>query len=268
MKRKILYSALALGSVTFIGITASCVLNGCRGVNILSRDEEIRIGREASAEIEKEYEVSTNPADIKLVETIGQKLVAANGLNDFPYTFKVLEIREINAISLPGGPVYVFRGLIDLTEGNNDELAAVIAHEIGHIHRRHIAQMYSRGVLADLLISLGTEGTVRTGAQLAAVLAQLQYSRDDEYESDRYSIRFTYKAGYDPNGIIRFFEKMKRLEKQGKGDIIENNLRTHPLTENRIKRAKEEIAKLVPQLTLEAEQEYLQSVAKGNNSER
>lgn len=243
-------------------------LSGCRGVNILSREEEIRIGREASAEIEKEYEVSTNPADIKLVETIGQKLIAANGLKDFPYTFKVLEMREVNAISLPGGPIYVFRGLIDLTEGDKDELAAVIAHEIGHIHRRHIAQMYSRGVLADLLISLGTEGTVRTGAQLVAVLAQLQYSRDDEYESDRYSVRFTYKAGYDPNGLIRFFEKMKRLEKQGKGDIIENNLRTHPLTENRIKRAKEEIDKLVPELTAEAEQEYLQSVAKGNNSVR
>lgn len=251
-----------------VSITTIPYLSGCRGVNILSREEEIRIGREASAEIEKEYEVSTNPADIKLVETIGQKLVAANGLKDFPYTFKVLETREINAISLPGGPIYVFRGLIDLTEGDKDELAAVIAHEIGHIHRRHIAQMYSRGVLADLLISLGTEGTVRTGAQLAAVLAQLQYSRDDEYESDRYSVRFTYKAGYDPNGIIRFFEKMKRLEKQGKGDIIENNLRTHPLTENRIKRAKEEIGKLVPELTAEAEQEYLQSASKGNNSER
>ncbi len=231
-------------------------LTGCKGVNILSKDEEIRIGREASVEIEKEYEVTKNPIDAAYVEKIGQKIVVANNLTDFPYTFKLLESSEVNAFALPGGPIYVFRGLLDLTEGNEDELACVIGHEIVHIHRRHIAKMYSQGVFTDLLIIFGTQGALRSAAEIIRIFRDMQYSRDDEYESDRLGLRFAYKAGYDPHGMIRFFEKMQRLEKQGKGDLISNNLRTHPLTENRIKRAKEEIDKLVPEVNAEVENEY------------
>lgn len=232
---------------------------GCKNTNLLSKEEEIRIGREGAAEIERAYPVSKNPADIKLVETIGQKLIAANGLTGWPYTFKVLENREVNAISLPGGPVYVFRGLLDLSEGDEDEIAGVIAHEIAHIEHRHAAKAYSNSILADLLIIFGTAGTATTAADIANLFLQMRFSRDAEYEADRSAIKYTYKAGYDPHGIVRFFEKMKRLEKQGRGDIITNNLRTHPLTDARIQAAKKEIEKIVPQMTRSAEAEYLQA---------
>lgn len=230
---------------------------GCKGTNILSRDEEIRIGRQAGAAIEKQYGVSRNPADINLVERIGQRLAAANNLRNWPYTFKVLNDRSVNAVSLPGGPVYVFRGLIDATEGNEDEIAAVVAHEIGHVERRHAAQQYSQGVLAGLLITFGTRGDVTTAAQIANLFMQMKFSRDDEYEADTSAIRYTYRAGYDPHGLVRFFQKLQRMERQGSGDVISNNLRTHPLTSARIQRANEEINRIVKAETAQAEAAYM-----------
>ena len=242
-----------LAAAAAVGMLAG---TGCRTANILSRNEEIRLGREGAEEIESQYEVSTNPADISLIEGIGQKIVAANGLDVWPYSFKVLENRQVNAISLPGGPIYIFRGLLDLTEGDEDELACIIAHEMGHIERRHIAKMYTQGIFTDLILIFGTQGALQNAAQIVRIFLDMRFSRDDEYESDSIAIRFTYKAGYDPNGLIRFFRKLQRLEKQGKGDILTNNLRTHPLTTARIERAEKEIAEIVRELNEQAEREY------------
>jgi predicted Zn-dependent protease len=249
-------SLAAWAALLLAGLAAS----GCN-TNLLSRDEEIRIGRDASVEIEKQYPVSTNPVDNAMVEGIGQKLVAANGLKNWPFTFKILENRDVNAVSLPGGPVYVFRGLIDMAEGDVDEIAAVVAHEIGHIEKRHAARRLSRGILADLLILLGTRGTVQSGADVLNVFVQMRFSRDDEYQSDDLAIAYAFKAGYDPNGLVRFFEKLKRRE-QGGGDIVTNNLRTHPLTDARIKRAKERIAATVEHITAVQEAAHLEALQK------
>lgn len=245
-----------------LALVASTPLTGCKKFNLLSKDEEIRIGREGSAEIEKQVPISRNPTDVALVEKIGQRLVAANNLKNWPFTFKVIEDREINAFALPGGPIYIHRGLLDLTEGNEDELACVIGHEMGHVENRHAAKMYSQGLLADLAIILGTRGQVATAADIIKVFGQMRYSRDNEYESDSFGLRAAYKAGYDPNGMIRFFTKMQRKEASGNKDIIENNLRSHPLTQARIDRAKREIAKMIQSVNLQAEVEYAQAMAK------
>jgi predicted Zn-dependent protease len=246
-----MFRAMTLRATIPTVMLALVCLAGCKGTNLLSRSEEIRIGRQGAVEVEKQYGVSRNPADIALVEGIGQKIVAVNKLT-WPYTFKVLNDKMVNAVSLPGGPVYVFRGLLDLTEGNEDEMALVIAHEIGHIENRHIAKMYSQGVLADVGIAIFTGGDVTTAAQIAQLFLSMKFSRDDEYQADSTGIRLAYKAGYDPNGMIRFFTKLQKLEKQGKGDIISNNLRTHPVTGARIERAKKEIEKIMQSVNAEA----------------
>jgi predicted Zn-dependent protease len=249
MERRVLafhWAMMAMGTISFLGM-------GCGNATLWSKQEEIRIGRQVAEEIEKEYEVSKNPADIALVEGIGQRIVWA-AQSDWPYTFKVLEHREVNAISLPGGPVYIFRGLIDLTKGNEDELAAVIAHEVAHVHRRHVAKMYAKGVFADLVIIFATGGALQDAAQIANLMLQLRFSRDDEYEADRLALRYTYRAGYDPHGLIRFFEKLLREQKEEKTDILVYNLtRTHPLTEARIKRAKEELSKIIKEVNAEVQ---------------
>jgi predicted Zn-dependent protease len=231
---------------------AACALlcAGC-GTNILSRDDEIRLGRQGATGLEQQYGVSNNPSDNALVQRIGQKLVAANHLTNWPFTFKVLNDRSLNAVSLPGGPVYVFRGLIDATAGNQDELACVMAHEIAHVELHHAAKQYSQGALTEIGIDVLTGGAVQTAAQIANVFVQMKFSRQDEYDADTHGIEYAYRAGFDPQGLITFFQKLQRLEKEGNGDIVSNNLRTHPLTSARIERAKKEIARITHAVNLE-----------------
>lgn len=231
------------------------VAGGCKGTNILSKNEEIRLGREVAEQVEKEYVVSKNPADNAMIEQMGQRLVAANNL-DWPFTFKILEDNQVNAFSLPGGPVYLFRGLLDMSEGDLDEIACVMAHEIAHITKRHAAKQYSQGVLTDIAILIGTQGAMQDIAQITHLFVSMRYSRDMEYEADTEGIRYAYRAGYDPNGLIRFFTKLQRLEKEGKGDIITNNLRSHPMTGARIERAKKEIERITKEVNEQLEAEF------------
>lgn len=142
---------------------------GCKG-KVWSKEEEIRIGKDAAARLESEVPVSKNPADNTLVEKIGQKLAVTNELK-WPFTFKVLEMKEVNAFSLPGGPVYVTRGLLDLTEGDEDELASVIGHEMAHTDKRHVNQMYTQGMAADILIVIATRVQYPTRLESSACSA-------------------------------------------------------------------------------------------------
>lgn len=246
MTRKAWFARIA---VLLLVVPAILSLTGCRGTNLLSKQDEIQIGKEGSAAIEKEYRLDTNPERVALVQEIGQRVlegmrqVEGKRAPDFPFTFKVLDTKEINAVSLPGGPVYIFRGLMEQVGDDKDMLASVIAHEVGHIVARHAAKQISSSILADLAISLGTKGSAQKVASIATSLVMLQYSRDDEYDADRRGIHYTYAAGYDPEGLVRFFEKLQKLEKSPMKGLLAN-LRTHPLTENRILRAKKLIAEL------------------------
>lgn len=232
-------------------------LSGCRGTNLLSKQDEIRIGKEAAAQIEKEHKLDTDPQRVALVQETGQRVlegmrkVEGKRAPDFPFSFKVLESKEINAFALPGGPVYVYRGLMEQIGDDEHMLAAVIAHEVGHVVGRHAAKQISSSILADIAISLGTKGDTQKVAGVATSLMMLQYSREDEYDSDRRSILYTHAAGYDPEGLIRFFDKLQKLEKSPMKGLLAN-LRTHPLTENRILRAKKLIAQLPERQTLSA----------------
>ena len=221
-------------------------LSGCRGGTTWSKKEEVRIGQEIAAEVEKTYKLDPDPEVQRRVQLIGQRLVAVAGDKDFKYSFKVLAVDEINAFALPGGPIYVFRGLIDAVGDDDDMLACVLGHEMAHINRRHANKQYTKGLWTSILISLGTKGKVRDIAEITSALLELKYSRQDEYEADRLGIEYAYKAGYDPNGMVRFFELLKSKEKGGDPGVLAN-LRTHPLTENRIWRARQHIEKITGQ---------------------
>jgi predicted Zn-dependent protease len=231
----------------------SLALTGCRGT-VWSKKDEVRIGKEASLEVEKAYKLDPNPAHQQRVERIGQRLLTVAKVEPYEYTFKVLDSDEVNAFALPGGPVYVMRGLLQMAGNDDDELACVIAHELAHINQRHAAKQVTRGTWTSVLIVIGTQGKVRDAAEISAALLQLKYSRNQEYESDRLGIEYAYKAGYDPNGMIRFFQKLLAKQKEGDKGILAN-LRTHPLTENRILRARQHIEKLTGKPASEIAQE-------------
>jgi predicted Zn-dependent protease len=224
-----------------IGIAAALALLlagvGCKNTNFLSTRDEVRIGRQASEEIDKEYRVETDTKDAARVRRIGERLLPhAEQRRDVPYTFKVIDAPVVNAVSLPGGPVYVYRGLLDLAGSDDDAVACVIAHEIGHINARHAAKMISQQLAANIGIAILVRGRdLQNLAGLASDLINLSYSRDDEYEADRRGLSYAHKAGYDPRGMIRFFKLLQTMEKKGGGGP--EFLRTHPLTKARIDRA-------------------------------
>ena len=236
MSKRTITKLMAAGLAAFMAA-------GC-GTNILSKQEEIQIGKEGAKGIEQKYRLSTNQADIALVQRLGNRIVSSNNLNSWPWTFKVIEDPTVNAVSLPGGPVYVFRGLLDATGRDEAQIAGVMAHEIAHVERRHAAKQYSTQIIAAGGISIFTKGDTQTVANLANMLLQLQYSRGDEYDADTQGIGYVYRAGIDPWGLVRFFEKLQTLQNEGRGNVVTNNLRTHPLTRDRIERAKAEIAKI------------------------
>ena len=112
-------------------------LTGCRLRSVLSTKQEVNLGREGARQVEQEFRVDTTSADAERVRRVGQSLIAHMDRRDVPYSFKLLDAKEINAFSLPGGPVYVYRGLLDIMGDDDDALACVLGHECGHVNGRH-----------------------------------------------------------------------------------------------------------------------------------
>ena len=167
------------------------------------------------------------------------------------YRVKVLDDpKQVNAFALPGGYIYVYSGLLLITE-DEAELAGVLAHEIGHIVGRHGANrlVTQLGMNALKAMAFG-EDPHRIG-QIASQLGSARFSRDDEREADTFGVRYAIEAGYDPRGLLRFFEKLKKLEARRRSDL-ENLFASHPPTGERIRR----IERLIDQYGASGGQRY------------
>ncbi|MDI6828337.1 MAG: M48 family metallopeptidase, partial [Armatimonadota bacterium] len=222
--------------ITFCVLILSALLVcGCKPESLVSKSQEIEIGKEASRQIESKYPVNKDPALNALVNQIGQDLAQrCSDRPDITYTFKILDIKDVNAISLPGGWVYVYKGLIDETKDKPDQLAGVIAHEIGHIAARHHAQMLGREIQAQILIGTLTKGQTQEIASIFANLQFLRWSRVQEFEADRLGIKYMYRCRqYDPQGLINFFNYLLSKQKD-KPSRFEQIFLTHPVTSERI----------------------------------
>jgi len=214
----------------------SVISGGCAPKSLVSTEDEIAVGQRAAAQVEREYKVSQDAAVNQRVTTIGQTLAAQGARPGIEYKFKVLEGKDINAFALPGGWIYVFSGLLDAVGSDNDMLAAVIGHEIGHVAARHHADIMGRSQLYGIAIAVFTKGNTQDWASFFANLNLLRWSRKHELESDRLAVKYLYQSKrYDPNGVVRLLELLK--QKSGDSRFLAF-LRTHPLTEDRIERAK------------------------------
>ncbi len=220
-----------------LGVLLLAGLSGCRTKSFLSTRQEVNLGKEASRQVEQEYRVDTASPDADRVRRVGQTLLDHMDKRDVPYTFKVIDGKEINAFSLPGGPVYVYRGLLDMMGDDDDALACVLGHECGHVNGRHAARQISSQYATNLLLLAIPNPTAANLASGAASIVGLKYSRDDEYEADRRGLSYAHFAHYDPGGMIRFFDKLQRLEKR-EGGAGPEWLQNHPVTKARIEKAK------------------------------
>src|SRR5713101_2535527 len=222
-----------------------------KGINLYSLEREISLGKQLAQEVERSSKLIDDPIVTEYVNRVGQNLVR-NSDARVPFTIKVIDSDEVNAFALPGGFFYVNSGLI-LRAQEESELAGVMAHEISHVTARHGTKNASKGELMQLatipLMLLGPVGWagygLYEGLNIAIPLTYLKFNRDSEREADFLGLQYMYKAGYDPNAYVTFFERIQADEKRRPG-TIPRVFSTHPPTPDRIEAAQKEIARILP----------------------
>lgn len=245
---------LVLPALLFLG---ACSANPATGkqsfTGFMSTEKELQVGAEEHPKIVEKFGGKLNDKRLATyVRDMGKKLAQTSEMPDLPWTFTVLNNAQVNAFALPGGYVYVTRGLLALAS-DEAELAGVLSHEIGHVTARHTAQRYSSTVAANIGVQIlgvlsNQAGLGRTGADLAALGANValkSYSREQELESDMLGVRYMARVGYDPEALVSFFAKLRAhqaLEALDAGgdvkDVDKHNiLATHPRTADRIQQA-------------------------------
>lgn len=219
------------------------------GFNLFSRDQDIQLGKEAAAQVERQMTVLKDPVLTEYINRLGQRLASQPQADHYPYTFKVVLEPSINAFALPGGPMFVHTGLIAAAD-NEAQLVGVLAHEMSHVALRHGTNQASKANLVQLPAMLA--GAVM-GGSLLGQLAQagiglgansvlLKFSRGAERDADLNGAQMMAAAGYNPLEMAHFFEK---LESQG-GSQAPQFLSDHPNPGNRVKYVEDEI-RLMPQ---------------------
>jgi len=209
----------------------------------ISEAQEVAIGKNLYQEIIQKNKITTNKELINYVKDMGQKIAQASHRNYLNYNFSILDDKEINAFALPGGYIFINKGLIDKMD--EDELSFVLAHEIGHICARHSLKRLQSSFFMSLITSLASShpdyGVVRAGVNAVYNVAALGYSRSDELLADSLGLEYMHKAGYNPRGAIDALEKLR-------AEGGENNsvafLRSHPYPEDRIEKIKEKVKSL------------------------
>ncbi len=248
-----------------VGSVLSCA--AVNQINFLSTEEEVEIGRQAAGEVEREIGLYDDPEVAAYVDSLGQALARHSRRPDLEYHIQVVDTDEVNAFALPGGWLYVNRGLMVAAE-NESELAGVMGHEIGHVVGRHGARQISKQFGLAVLVELvaGGEGDPSLArdiagqfVQVGAGLTLLKYGRDAEREADRFAVEETYGAGIDPNGTATFFEKLMAMH-ESEPEGVDRWFSTHPATAERIARVRAEIAKLPPRAGLKVDSERFQEV--------
>jgi predicted Zn-dependent protease len=222
-----------------------------KGLDFYSLDKEIALGKQLSQEVEKSAKFINDPVVVEYVNRVGQNIVR-NSDAQVPFTIKVIDSDVVNAFALPGGFFYVNSGLI-LHADAESELAGVMAHEIAHVCARHGTKQQTKGDLVQLasipamiFIPYTWAGyAIYQGMNFAIPLTFLKFSRVDEQEADYLGLQYMYKAGYDPNSFVMFFEKIQADEKKQPG-TIPKIFSDHPPTPDRIQAIQREIATILP----------------------
>lgn len=216
----------------------------------LSVSEERKLGADVERQIRGEVDLLTDPVVVGYVERMGQEILRAAGPQPFDFAFYVVENDEINAFALPAGYIYMHTGTI-LKARNASELAGVMAHEIGHAVERHVAHNYNKQRAAGLGHQLLVIGAAIFGGQTAAELVNLggglaavavlnSFGREAEREADAFAVAMLPEAGYDPRGLLTFFET---LREEG-GPRPPAFLSSHPAPEDRIEATRQAIERL------------------------
>jgi predicted Zn-dependent protease len=240
---------LALLSLLISPLLVGCSKNPVTGKSefiMISREEEIALGEEAGPKFEAEFGGKVPHAGLQsYIRGVGAKIAAVSD-RPMPYEFTLLASDIPNAFALPGGKLYVTAGLMSRMQ-NERELAAVLGHEVTHVAARHNVKGLQRQIgaavlveLAGIMVGADKEAAAEAAAKIVAGMVNLNYSRDHEYEADKYGIQYMSKAGYNPYGMVELLETLFALHDSEPGSFGEM-FQTHPLTSKRINTAKDVI---------------------------
>lgn len=211
---------------------------------LIDTQEEVALGLDMDQDLQKKLKILNDPKMQERLNFIGNKVASFSDRQDVKYYFRIVKDKELNAFAIPGGFVYINSALLDVA--SDSELAGVIAHEIGHIAARHSVKKLQAllGYQIILNIALGLSGNIQMGEAIDIVfnVVSLGYSRKDEFLADKLAVRYTKRAGFNPYGIISFFEKLKK-EAEMKGPNFKLVfLSSHPPIVERIKNVEKEIS--------------------------
>ena len=217
--------------------------------NVMNSAQENELGRDYALQIDNQAHFVMDGKVNRRVLDIATPIFAQAQKDrpDVSFRIRVIDSPELNAFSLPGGYLYLYRGLYDKIGKDDDALACVIGHEASHVTRRHIVKSISdsqnKGLLVDIATLLSRSNAVGQIGGALFELDQLHYSREAEFEADRWGEKFAYNAGYDPSGMIRTFQIFEAEEKKHPGQPSAYS-QDHPINENRILRAEEQLREL------------------------
>ncbi|HML79448.1 M48 family metallopeptidase [Geobacter sulfurreducens] len=249
-----------LGPLAVLGILAGCAtsMTDIKGFNMISIEQEKELGNKFAVEIEKQQQPVNDPEVQRYVDKVGRRLLSGARAVEFDYIFKVVKDDSVNAFAIPGGRVYVHTGLLKAAD-NETELAGVLAHEINHAVARHgtrqMTQEYGYSLVLSLVLGDNPNMLAQLAGQLFGKAGMMSYSREYENQADFLGVETMYKAGYNPNGLTSFFQKLNAMD-GGTQSNVARFFSTHPLTSERIQRVQAEIAKLPPQRYLTDETEF------------
>jgi predicted Zn-dependent protease len=220
----VLFSVSSLGSITLVSV-----------------EQEIAVGKQANAQFRKETPELTDAATVRYVRDLTRRLSRAATGPKYPYSVAIANTHEMNAVALPGGPIWLYRGVLERAT-NESQVVSVLAHEIAHIARRHAATQlttvamtrWSLSFLGSLLGNAGGAGGAQVAAEFLAGGAALRFNREQESEADRVGVALMSRAGWDGRGMVEMFEILRKTSGRDPS-AVEAFFSTHPSPQARIK---------------------------------
>jgi len=248
MNKNILFKAFLAGCVILVLSGCATTYNPATGRGefiFINTNSEVSIGKSAASHVLKKYKLSENTKDLARINRLGEQVAKVSDRQDLDYKFYIIEDDSFNAFTIPGGHVYIFKGLYDILD--DDELGCVIGHEIGHVAARHIVKKMQASLGYQILSTIALvayagnqeekkrkAGYVAYAGATAFNLVSLGYSRKDEFEADALAIKYARLSGLNPDGMVGALAKLG--DRQKKGLPVPYMFRSHPHTKERIER--------------------------------
>jgi predicted Zn-dependent protease len=243
------YEKVKKGSLDDVSAIGNREIGGKGLGNWYSLEKEVAMGKQYAAQVEQSAKLITDPVINEYVNRVGQNLVRHSDAK-VPFTIKVIDDNQINAFALPGGFFYVNTGTI-LAADDESELAGVMAHEISHVCARHAMRQMTRANWANfatiplIFVGGGIGYAAYEAAGIGIPLTFMKFSRGFEAQADYLGTQYLYASGYDPEGMVNFFEKIEATEKKKPGTLAKA-FASHPPTPDRVEHTQEEINRILP----------------------